>query len=201
MRNSLSLPLGALGAGVLFLALTANDPIDASTVLRLDVPGLVERADAVVEGRVASSRVTEAEDGRIETEYVLEVARTLLGEPRSERVLRFPGGLLEDGRGLILPGLPHLVPGEEVLLFLSAPSSSGLSIPVGLSQGKFRILTGVDGTRLLVRDPGPLTVANLATGELREAGSRSSRDYAEVMAEIHAAIEHRRAAGAGGEPR
>lgn len=197
MRNSLSLPLGALGVGALLFAFAANDPIDASTVLRLDVPGLVQRADAVVEGRVASSRVTEAGGGRIETEYVLEVERTLLGDPRPERVLRFPGGLLEDGRGLILPGLPRLVPGEEVLLFLSAPSSSGLSLPVGLSQGKFRILTGPDGARLLVREHGPLTVANLATGELREAGGRSSRDYAEVMAEIHAAIEHRNASGAG----
>ena len=191
MRNLISLPLGALGALALGCFLWESEPIDASTVLRMDVPELTEHADAIVQGRVASARVLETEDGRIETEYVLEVERTFHGEPRAERVLRFPGGVLEDGRGLLLPGLPSLALGEEILIFLSAPSSSGLSMPVGLAQGKFRVLTDADGKRTLVRDQGRITWANLETGELREAGGAARHDYADVVARIHAALERR----------
>lgn len=195
MRTSTSFFLGALGAGALLCASRALDPVDAGTALRLSVPELVERAGLVIEARVADRHVLEGPAGRIETEYVLAVERTFLGEHQAERRVRLPGGVLEDGRGLILPGLPRLSPGEDVLLFLSGPASTGLRMPVGLAQGKFRIVTAANGGRTLVRDEGSFTFADPATGELREAGSYGRRDYAEVVAEIHAAVNVRNAAG------
>lgn len=198
MRTWTWIPLSSLGACALLLATRSGGPIDAGTALRLEVPELVERADVVLEGRVAALRVLEEDAGRIETEYVLAVERTYFGDPRPERVVRFPGGVLPDGRGLVLPGLPRLAPGEDVLLFLSAPSAAGLRMPVGLAQGKFRIETDADGVRTLVRDQGMVTLANLATGEVRETGNYARRDYAEVVAEIHAAVEKRLSTGGAG---
>lgn len=191
MRTKLILAVAVVAVGLLLLAARPTRSVDASTALRLGVPELVERAGLVLEAEVASARSVEGPGGLIETEYVLEVDRNFWGGESAERTVRMPGGVLEDGRGLVLPGLPRLAPGQDVLLFLSEPGSSGVRVPVGLSQGVFRVVTDAEGRRWVVRDPSQLTVANLVTGSLTEGGTYSRRDYAAVVAEIHAAVEHR----------
>ena len=55
--------------------------------------------------------------------------------------------VLEDGSGMILAGMPRIAAGEETLLFLSAEGATGVRMPVGLSQGKFRVIQTEDGGR------------------------------------------------------
>ena len=195
MRISLSFivltSLGALALRPLF----HSPAVRAGTAMRMDTNELVESAALVIEGRVLSARGVETEDGMIETEYELLVERTFEGADVYERTIRIPGGLLDDGRGLLLAGLPRLGVGEETLLFLSEPSASGVRMPVGLSQGRYRIVRNLDGSRVAVRDQGELGLIDPQTGQVNEAAGHHVRDYAELISEIQAAVVREQSLG------
>jgi len=195
MRISLTL-VALIGLSTLVLRPLFHQPaVRAGTALRMEVNELVERAELVVEGRIMSARGVETEAGMIETEYQMQVDRTFEGEDIVDRTLRLPGGILEDGRGLLLVGLPRLQVGEEALLFLSAASSTGVRMPVGLSQGRYRILRRNDGSRLMVRDQTDLGLVDQDSGHVAEADSRHVRNYAELIAEVEAAVVREDALG------
>ena len=161
---------------------------DAGTALRMDVAEQVAAAELIVEGRVAAARAFEAPGGKIETEFRLLVARTHFGADQSERLIRLPGGLLPDGRGMLIPGLPLPVPGDDVLLMLSGEGPQGGRIPIGLAQGSFRLLRNAQGKRLALRDQGGLQLAHRSRNRLLEADSHSVMDYADLLAQIEAAL-------------
>jgi hypothetical protein len=187
----------ALGLAAGLLPQGPRQDVDAGTAVRLETTAeLVAQAELVFEGHVRSVRSLLGPGGLIETECTFEVERTFLGEDLGERVVRLPGGVLESGRGLLIPGLPTIVAGEDVLLFLTGPGASGLRMPVGLSQGKFRVETRLDGSRRLSRRHGALTVIDPATGSIEDAGGSAVFDYAELIAEVHAAVASKLAAGA-----
>jgi hypothetical protein len=165
---------------------------EAGTALRMDVSELVGRADLIVEGHVLSTRAVEDAGGRIETELDLSVDRTHLGDDRGERRLRLPGGVLADGRGMIVPGLPVPVAGDEVLLILSEGTASDLRVPIGLSQGSFRLLRDTSGKRVGVRDGGGLRLATAGGARLIEVDGIQVMDYAELRAEIEVGLVKRR---------
>jgi len=188
------LPLAVLAVGSL-LALprgAREGAVDAGTAIRLTVPELVECADLVLEGRVLPREVEQPSPRRIETRLTLAVDRTFWGEDRAERVVRLPGGVLEDESGLVIPGMPAFAVGEEVLLFLSEEGSTGVRVPVGLSQGKLRVETALDGRRWLSRSQGDLSVLDPRTGHVRCAGAGERLDYAGTIAEVWAAVDSRR---------
>ena len=112
--------LGLLGS--IFVMLGLHAPASASTVLHLEVPGLVERAELVFEGRVVSRRAFVAENGLIQTEYVVRTGRTFLGAVQSSRVFRLPGGVLEGGRSAMIPGMSP--PGARTSQRPRSPSST-----------------------------------------------------------------------------
>ncbi len=164
-----------------------SNPAEAGTTVRMDVPQMVERSDLILEGRVLSARALEAQ-GRVETEYLIAVERTFAGEDVAFRTVRFPGGVLEDGSGTILAGMPRIQTGEDVLLFLSQRAPRGIRMPVGLSQGKFRLQTLKDGTKRLIQRGEDMTLADPATGKLSHSPSLRVRDYAEVVAQIQTTL-------------
>ena len=166
--------------------------VDAGTAVRLGISEMVECADLVLEGRVRSCQVEEVSPRRIETVVTLDVDRTFWGEDLALRSIRLPGGVLEDGRGLVISGMPTVQAGEEVLMFLSEEGSSRVRVPVGLSQGKLRVETSLDGRRVLSRDPGELLVVDPTGGAVRHAASHEHLDYAGVVADIWAAVDRRR---------
>ena len=168
----------------------------AGTALRMDLEELVYRSDLSVEARVLSSSSVVGETGRIETDYVLTVDRTLWGLHEGTRVVRLPGGVLADGRGLVLPGMPRLAAGEDLILMLSQAGRGDLRVPVGLSQGRFTVRTALDGTRTFERDQGGLSLVDPATGLSRRADTLVVLDYAETLARIEAAANRRRAGAA-----
>ncbi|MCB9915312.1 MAG: hypothetical protein H6828_09200 [Planctomycetes bacterium] len=188
--------------GLAVLGLLAGVPsrepagdVNAGTALRLELVDLVDAADLVLEARVREARVVETPQGRIETEYVLEVDRTFWGDDLALRTVRLPGGVLPDGRGLVLPGMATLQAGEEALLFLSHPGATGVRVPVGLAQGKLSVVTELDGRRSLIGESSLLATVDARSGAVDEAPARAVLNYAETIAELRAAAERRALTG------
>ena len=187
---ALLVPL-ALAAGWVADRSWSRRALEAGTALRVDLEGLVDRAELVLEGRVKSA-VSRPAPGRIETEYVIELERTFLGEERPTRTFVMPGGVLPDGTGMILPGVPSLRVGEDAILFLSRASTSGMRVPIGLSQGHFRVETPIHGGRFILREHGDLGLLDPESGALHEARGSERYEYAKLIAKIHAACNARR---------
>lgn len=176
--------------------------VQAGTALRLELESAVERADVIVEGRVSASiavlaapsaPTTSAQHGRIESHCTLALSRTFLGPGAATLELRLPGGVLPDGRGLALPGLPRLAVGDEVVLLLSKPSRAGLRLPIGLSQGVLRVVRAADGTRRLAQDLEANTLVDASGRPVAGAGSSALLDYDATIARIEGAVAARRA--------
>ncbi|MAF67555.1 MAG: hypothetical protein CMJ84_18105 [Planctomycetes bacterium] len=201
MRRSVHLALAALFLSAAVVWLRAPDRIDAGTAVHMDITELVDQSDLVLEGRVIDRNVRQDSRGRIETTYRIAVERTFWGPDQILRRVRIPGGVLPDGRGLLLPGMPGIDKGEDVLLFLSRAGATGIRVPVGLAQGKFRVLTSLDGSRRLVRDQGELSLVDPTSGTIHEAERRAYFGYSETVAAIHAAAALRKARIAAGEER
>lgn len=183
--------------GSLVLALVAAGVVgrpagvEAGTAVRMDVSDLARESELIVEAHVLSSVVVET-DRAIETEHLLEVRRTLAGQDLPYRALRVPGGVLDDGRGMQLAGMPRILPGEDVLLFLGPEGTGGLRMPVGLAQGKFTVVQRPGGGKQLVQDAGAVVLVDPDSGSLRRGEGRTVLDYAEVIARIEAARAVRR---------
>ena len=188
MRFLLSIG-GLVATCLLVMGVPRTDSgVSAGTAVRMDVAELVEHSALVVEGRILTSLVFEHEEGRVETEYLLEVERTFLGEDLPYRTIRIPGGVLEDGRGMFLAGMPAIRDGEEVLLFLTSQSEGGMRMPVGLAQGKFGVVRRADGSKMLEREGRGVTLVDARSGRTSESSPLSHWDYADVVAEIEASL-------------
>jgi len=98
-------------------------------VSHLDLDEITDRADQIVIGEV-SEVVSRRAPGGIVTEVTVDVFDTLLGTPASELTLTLPGGRVS-GETLTVSGVPHLLVGHDLLLFLED------SRPVSFTQGIF----------------------------------------------------------------
>lgn len=182
-----SIHLTALAAVCLFLS---SSPAFAGTVQRFGLADLAERADLAFEGHVLSVRVLEPAPGRIETEYTLREDRAFVGEPCGLRVVRIPGGVLPDGRGMVIAGLPRMDVGEDVVLFLSRESTRGVRMPVGLAQGKLRV-AGQGSARRLIGDAVGLDFVGQAPTAIPVG---AGIEYVAALAEIESGLAARAAA-------
>lgn len=117
-------------AGCLFLLPTRR--IEAMTVRALSLEELTLRADRIFVGRCIDVRDGRSESGQPVTEATFSIVEPIKGVSGERLTIRqFRGG-----RGLS----SGYAAGEEVLLFLHADSATGLTSPVGLSQGRFTVL-------------------------------------------------------------
>jgi hypothetical protein len=188
------LGLAGLIAALTFVwcARTERHDVQAGTAVRMDLAGLVEHADLVLEGRVLAAQVRRAPSGRIDTEFTLDVGRTFFGEHQAQRTIRLPGGVLPPGDGMMIPGMPSLAVGEDVLLFLGKAHASGLRMPVGLAQGKFTVVRSANGAKQLARSMESLTLVDARTGALGDLAAEPGLDHAAVTARIAALAAHKR---------
>ena len=164
----------------------------AGTAVRFEVEDLVEHAELVIEGRVVSATPYKTAAGRVETEYFVSVHRTYLGTPYGTQVFRIPGGVLPDGSGLVIPGLPDLREGQDALLFLTAEGAKGWRMPVGLAQGQLDVVLDQDGHRALSSAGAELALVDPLTGELGSHAAGAVLDYQETVARIEAAAARKR---------
>ena len=131
MRKLIVLSLG--------LALLASIPCPATTVEKLTLDDLVQKSGRIIVGKCIS-RESRWNDRNT---LILTTARFAVSEPIKGSSDTFVevvtvGGTI-DGITQTVSGMPVFEPEEQVLLFLE-PSKNGQWQPLGLSQGKFRIL-------------------------------------------------------------
>ena len=119
----------------LFLAALTTCAL-ATTYAELNLDELTTRAETAFYGTVSEVNVEER-NGDPYTVVTFDVARALAGEPGETTDLAFLGGSLEDGRALVVTGMPQFGLGDEVIVFAyDAPYYSPI---VGFSQGLWRL--------------------------------------------------------------
>jgi len=169
-----TLPL-ALGFLTLLLVASVAGPASASLVERLPLTTLQQRAEAVVVGRVLSTR-TVLVDRRVHTVTQLAIDRPFRGPTSGKLDIVTRGGTLGD-RLLVVRGTPRFETGENVLVFLFR-SRAGWR-PVGMFQGVWRL--GPDAGELArPSDAGGATLVELQPGPYAVDGA--SRTVSELTA-------------------
>ena len=116
-------------------------PAAAMTILPLDLPALTHQAARIFVGRVERIEAGRDANGLPVTWTTFAVEQTVKGPAGAHVTLKQLGASLgtADARVLPHPGLPRYRPGESVVLFVHPESALGLTSPVGLGQGCFRI--------------------------------------------------------------
>lgn len=143
-------PRAAVLLGVLPLVVLWPVPARSTSVEALDEAAIVERSAAILWGDCRSVE-TEWDEGhtRIYTRVRFVPREVLKGDKQlSELELKLPGGE-RDGMAYVVHGMPRFEPGQEVVLCASQRhAASGVAVPVGLSQGVWRVRrqAGADGT-------------------------------------------------------
>src|SRR5690349_17227328 len=143
------LAIAGLALGVL-----ATIPVAASVVLPATLEELAGEADLVVHARVAHVDTRQAPGTlRVERLVALEVLRGLKGSADAQLQVLLPGGTLGRYR-TVVPGVPDVVEGEELVLFLRT-STAPVPRILGLSQGLLRVrVDAATGQRLVAAPAG-----------------------------------------------
>ncbi|HYR27462.1 MAG TPA: PKD domain-containing protein [Thermoanaerobaculia bacterium] len=122
---------------------------NATTIVMPEDEQLIGKSPVIVEGMVLSTAAVER-DGRIYTETVVSVSRTLKGSVSETITIRELGGVAE-GRFTKIFGTPEFASGERVLLFLEQHPQGGYRT-MDLFVGKFESAATRDGKRIWLRD-------------------------------------------------
>ena len=114
--------------------------LGAASVDRINLFEMVRAADRIFWGRCLQAEPgREPATGLPVTTYTFEVLRGIKGTRAAESI-RFQQ--LTGGPAGAIRGVPQYSRGQEILLFLYPDSRLGLTSPVGLDQGMFRVGKG-----------------------------------------------------------
>jgi hypothetical protein len=171
------------------IVLLLVQPVDATTVLRLNLEQMVSRA-----GNIFRATVLDVRGGTIDvgggklptTTYTLRVEESFKGTFDKEgstvevtivgSIKRDPQAVGNHRKFSVLPEVPRLDIGSDYLLMTTSPSPAGLSTTVGLGQGAFSIFVN-NRTELAVNAVGNANIGQ--TGPVA---------YAQLAADIRAAL-------------
>ncbi len=129
--------------GVIVTSLFVASPAEATRVRSLGLADMADRAGRIFVGRCTSRNVEVDPATRLPvTTYVFAVTDPIKGVGRGPTSIRLPGTPSQP----FLYGLPIFDVGEEALLILYPESGAGFSSPIGLGQGRFRLLRRADGS-------------------------------------------------------
>jgi hypothetical protein len=124
----------------LCLILLTTTQIHATTVQRLELHDLVQKAQTIVVGRVTSSRTYWSTGKKfILTDYTIEVDESIKGRGMRTIAVTTVGGRIGDVE-LHVSGMPAFQKGENAVLFIE--QSGAFQTVVGLGQGKFTVMNG-----------------------------------------------------------
>ncbi|HKH47041.1 MAG TPA: fibronectin type III domain-containing protein [Thermoanaerobaculia bacterium] len=180
-------------------AAALTGPLSATSYVRVSDEALVDESPLAVVARVTavdrSVVVKDRNGSALVTEYVLEIEEPLKGEaPGRVLRMRLPGGVMPDGAGLKIFGMPSFRLGERTLVFLE-PDGHGAWRPAHLLLGAFREVRAGERS-LAVRNLREATeVRKTAAGVETVPGNDRVRDF-DAFARWVAA----RGAGARPEP-
>ncbi len=155
----------------------------ATTMMKLDLAGLTQRADTVIAGHVTDSQAAWTSDhNAIYTDVTIVVERSLAGSFTAGQTVtvRSEGGVV-DGIGMRVYGAAGFAKNEEVVVFLE--QRAGHRYVVGMAQGKLIVTTDASGVKRLHRKLAD--VALLAgTDERRALATQGTVSHARV--DLHA---------------
>jgi hypothetical protein len=140
---------GCLGLGAVWLAISVTA---ASQVRSVNLEQMTERAATIFAGRCIAVR-TESDRalGRDVSVATFAVHRAVKGV--SGRIVTVRMATSDDsGTGVADP--PIFRKADEVVLFLYGESALGLSAPVGLGQGRFKVAPDKRGRPVAINDLG-----------------------------------------------
>lgn len=120
----------------------------ATSVKPVNLQEMVGSAERIFWGSCVSVEETTLASGLVATQYTFQVRRGLKGVEAGEMVT-FRQLQSNDRRKLSLPGLPSFRKGQESLIFLHGESRLGLTSPVGLQQGVFRLQQDEQGLSVI----------------------------------------------------
>lgn len=125
----------AICAGLLALAIQ----LGATQYLALSITELTDRADLVLQGKVAAKTCLRDETGRIYTRVEIEVSEVWKGSLTTNRfIIALASGILGD-QGVAVSGEATYDVGEEMVAFLVL-NHRGEGVTLGLIQGKFDVI-------------------------------------------------------------
>jgi hypothetical protein len=151
----------------------------ASTV-PVDLPQLVRSAQTIVRGRVTAAKVEpHPQFSNLRTIVItLAVTRQLKGQAVSTLAFR---EFLWDARDVSF--FATYKASGEILLFLNPVSPYGLTSPVGLNQGRFRVLRDAKGNRYVVNGRGNLGLFSPSAADGPAHGVVYSKQVREMLSQ------------------
>jgi hypothetical protein len=152
--------------GLLHLLAFAAFGQTSASVAQANLDYLVQRAQTIVRGNVVSAILEpDPQFSNLETVLVtIQVAKTLKGPARPKLTFR---QYVWNSKDAIGAGGYHKT--EEILLFLNPQSQYGLTSPVGMEQGQFRVLHDNKGNSYAINGRGNI---GLFSGVLAKSESR-----------------------------
>jgi hypothetical protein len=190
----------------IFVAFFLTPLAHASIVRTLNLEDLTTRADRIFSGRCVDVReVRHAGLGQTVTYTTFVVTRAVKGDLHERITIKSIGGLGSEGAGRDpFAAVPRFHRGEEVILFLYGDSAAGLTSPVGLGQGKFRIIKNKRGREIALNENGNRTLlqglSKGAEGRLT-AEQRAWKKHGDIrpdsLLDLAASLDR---AGEGGTP-
>lgn len=146
--------------GIALIAATLAVPGLATTVARLDLEQLVQRADIIVQGQVQSVDFRWDPASRLVFTYIsIRVDDLLKGKRRQSVLIRQVGGRV-GAIQMSVVGLPQFTKGERAIAFLKH-QDGGIFQVVGMSQGIYEITEDV-----AVSDVSGVDMIDGKTGEI-----------------------------------
>jgi hypothetical protein len=168
MNSAGGFPLRRIAATLLVGLLAGSAGATQSRPLNLEE--MTERATTIFSGLCTSVRTEhDRKLGLDVTVATFRVDRAIKGATGHTITVRMPWA----GDRAIPAGVPSYTRGDEVVLFLDGESASGMRAPVGLGQGRFRVLTDKQGRKLAINDFGNRNLVRGVSASTRErlAGS------------------------------
>ena len=154
MKRILQLMAGAFSAAAL------SSGAQATTLEKLNLPGLVDRSDRVVVAEATQQKTQRMTSGLM-TVTTFDVSETVIGNDAASVQVAVPGGIFEiNGRRFAetWPGAPTFLVGQRAILFLD-DAEEGMSSVVGFSQGMANITETENGA--MVTMPGASEAVSL----------------------------------------
>jgi hypothetical protein len=128
---------------------------DTTLTVALSLEDMVAQSDVIAIGNCVETKSVWT-DGTLVTLATVSVSESLKGAESGNLTVVLPGGADVNRKipiAMSYPGAPRLTPGEDVFLFLTPDTDSGMGYNVtGFSQGKFSIVNDEDGVPVVSRD-------------------------------------------------
>jgi hypothetical protein len=163
--------------GIAVLLLTAGAAF-ATTVVKMDLPVLVNKAESIVQGQVEQVYVQWDADRKLAFTYAsVRVEDPLKGERRRTVLIRQVGGTV-GSMTIHVAGMPRFSTGDRVIVFLKDQQDGTFQV-LGLNQGKYEIVNGNAVSNL-----SGLDLVDPKTGRMVEAGLVEQSPLTEFKAKI-----------------